>query len=131
MAIIYDKTLEEGFKYISEDQRSEKVPFYVVIKPIDSVRLVTLEDGLLKRDADNSLSLSTGSYNVSLCKNAIVGWGGLQDAKGKDLEIQLDPRGYISNESLSKIPTMYINDIANVIASVSQDSANIQIFKAE
>lgn len=130
MALVFNKDLEEGFEYIPEEQRGEKNPFKVVIKPIDSVRLVTLEDGLLKRSQDNSLSISTGTYNVSLCNNAITGWDGLNDAKGKTIKIDLDPKGYISTASLSKLPTSLITEIAGVIASVSQDPSTIQLFTA-
>lgn len=131
MALVFNKALEEGFKYIPESQKGEKKPFSVTVQPIDSVRLVTLEDGLLKRDQNNSLSISTGSYNVSLCRNSIIAWEGMQDAEGKDIKIQLDPKGYISNESLSKVPTALITEIANIIAETSQDPSAIQLHKAE
>lgn len=131
MAIVYNKQLTEGFKYIPEDQRDDKKPFSVTIKPIDSVRLVTLEDGLLKRGQDNSLSISTGSYNVSLCKNALIGWDNMTDEKGKALDIDLEATGYISNDSLSNLPTALITEIAGVIAASSQDPSNIQLFIAE
>jgi len=131
MAIVYNKQLTEGFKYIPEDQRDDKKPFSVTIKPIDSVRLVTLEDGLLKRGQDNTLSISTGSYNVSLCKNALIGWDNMIDEKGKVLDIDLEATGYISNDSLSNLPTNLITEIAGVIAASSQDPANIQLFISE
>lgn len=128
MALVFDKSLIEGFNYIVEEERGEDAPFSVIITPIDSVRLVTLEDGLLKRAQDNSLSISTGSYNVSLCKNAITGWGNLKDADGKEIPIKLDPKGYISNDSLSMLPTAMINEIAGVIVATSQDPSTIQTF---
>lgn len=128
MALVFDKSLVEGFNYIVEDERGEESPFGVIITPIDSVRLVTLEDGLLKRSQDNSLSISTGSYNVSLCKNAITGWNNLKDADGNEIKIQLDPKGYISEKSLSMLPTALITEIAGVIAATSQDSSTIQTF---
>ena len=128
MAIVYNKELTEGFEYVVESERGEDKPFTVVIKPIDSVRLVTLEDGLLKRSQDNSLSLSTGSYNVSLCQNAIAGWKNLLDEKGKEIPITLDIQGFIIAESLALIPTSLITEISGVIASVSQDPSTIQLF---
>ena len=128
MAIVFNKQLEEGFTYVVESERGEKKPFSVIIAPIDSVRLVTLEDGLLKRGQDNSLSISTGSYNVSLCRNAITGWGNLNGEDGKAIECQLDPKGYISERSLSMLPTAIITEIAGVVAAVSQDPATVQTF---
>jgi len=131
MALVYNKSLAEGFKYIPESDRSDKAPFSVIMQPIDSVRLVILEDGLFKRGADNSLSISTGSYNVSLCRNAIKSWDNMTDEAGKVVSIQLDAKGYISQESLSKLPTTLITELANVIATTSQDPSTIQLFKAE
>lgn len=131
MAIVFNKDLVEGFEYTPDDQKGTKDAFSVTLQPIDSVRLVTLEDGLLKRSQDNSLSISTGSYNVSLCRNAIRGWGNLNDAKGKAIKIELDPKGYISEHSLAMLPTNLITEIASVIASVSQDPLQIQLFVDE
>ncbi len=128
MAITFNKELSEGFNYIVESERGEKKPFSVIIQPIDSVRLVQLEDGLLKRSQDNSLSISTGSYNVSLCRNAITGWGNMNDANDKAINIMLDVKGYISEESLSQLPTALITEIAGVIAATSQDPSTIQTF---
>ena len=128
MPIIFNKALADGFKYVVECERGDKKPFSVPIQPIDSVRLVQLEDGLLKRSQDNSLSISTGSYNVSLCKNAIAGWENLSDDKNKAIEIQLDPKGYISEHCLSMLPTALITEIAGVIAATSQDPSTIQTF---
>ena len=128
MALVYNKALKEGFVYVVESERGADKPFSVILQPIDSVRLVTLEDGLLKRSQDNSLSISTGSYNVSLCKNAIVGWDNMIDDEGKTLAIKLDPKGYISEASLSTLPTGLINEIAGVIAATSQDPSTIQTF---
>ena len=128
MAIVFNKELAEGFTYIVESERGNKKPFSVIIQPIDSVRLVTLEDGLLKRDQNNSLSISTGSYNVSLCRNSIIGWGNMNGVDGKAINIQLDPKGYISEASLSMLPTALITEVAGVIASTSQDPSTIQVF---
>lgn len=128
MAIVFNTELAEGFTYIVESEKGEKKPFSVTIKPIDSVRLVTLEDGLLKRGQDNSLSISTGSYNVSLCRNSITGWDNMNDNKGKAIPLVTDVKGYISEASLEMLPTSLITEIAGVIASVSQDPSTIQLF---
>jgi len=128
MALVFNKGLSEGFKYIVDSQKGEKKPFAVTIKPIDSVRLVTLEDGLLKRGQDNSLSISTGSYNVSLCKNSIIGWENMEDDKGKAINIKLSVAGFIANESLEMLPTTLLSEIASVIAAVSQDPSSIQMY---
>lgn len=131
MALVYDKTLVTGFKYIIESERGEKKPFSVTLKPIDSVRLVQLEDGLLKRSQDNSLSISSGSHAVSICRNAITGWENLNGADGKPLGIQLDPKDYISEHSLAMLPTSLITEISGVITAVSNDPSTIQTFRAD
>jgi len=131
MAIVFNKQLIEGFNYVVESERGDKKPFTVTLKTIDSVRLVTLEDGIFKRSADESVSLATGSYNVSLCLNSVTGWDNLNDVDGKAIPIELDPKGYISSESLAIIPTTLITEIAGVIAATSQDPSTIQLFTAE
>ena len=128
MALVFNAQLAEGFKYIVESEKGDKKPFSVMIKPIDSVRLVTLEDGILKRGQDNSLSISTGSYNVSLCCNAVTGWENLVDAKGKTIPIVVDVTGFISTASLEMLPTELIAEIAGVIGAVSQDPSKIQLY---
>lgn len=128
MALVFDRKITEGFPYTPESQRGIKNPFVVTIKPIDSVRLVQLEDGLLKRGADNSLSISSGSYNVSLCVNGVSGWINMLDEKGKDIKITRGADGYISTESLKYLPTELITEIASVIAAVSQDPSKIQVY---
>ena len=57
MAIVYDTKIQEGFKYIPGDQRSDSDPFTVVIKPISSRDLNKLQDNLLQRDAEDKISL--------------------------------------------------------------------------
>ena len=131
MALVFNNALKEGFKYIIESDKGEKNPFSVTINPIDSVRLVQLEDGLLKRGTDNTLSIATGSYNVSLCVNSIVGWEGMADENGKPIEIVKDIKGFIAIQSLEQLPTAIITEVAGVIASVSQDPKNIQLFSEE
>jgi len=128
MAIVFNKELAEGFTYVVESEKGEKKPFSVILQPIDSVRLVTLEDGLLKRGQDNTLSISTGSYNVSLCRNAVTGWDNMNDSKGKDIALIKDANGYISSESLAMLPTAVITEIAGVVAAVSQDPSQVQLF---
>jgi len=128
MAIVFDKNIEEGFTYVVEAERGQENPFSVIIKPIDSVRLVTLEDGILKRDSNDSVSLSTGSYNVSLCCNGIAGWNNLLDSDGKQIPITTGPNGFISLESLAKLPMNVISEVSGVISAVSQDPSTIQIF---
>jgi len=128
MALIYNEKLAEGFNYTIEDGRNGNKPFSVTINPVDSVQLVILEDGLVKRGEDNSVSFSTGSYNVSLCRNSLTAWENMLDQEDKLINIQLDARGYISRESLKMLPQHVISEIAGVILSVSQDPKNIQLF---
>jgi len=128
MALIFNSQVEEGFDYVPEAQKGEKKPFKVRIVPIPSVVMVKLEDGLLQRSVENELSLKTGSYNVSLCLEAVAGWDNMDDVEGNPIPLVATPKGRISEESLSMLPTGIINEIAGVIASVSQDPASIQIF---
>jgi len=129
--LTFNSALTEGFKYVIESQKGQKDAFCVTIKPISSVKLMSLEDGLLKRSADNSVSISTGTYNASLCKNAITGWENMVDAAGKPIKMKANAAGFIMDESLDMLPSSVITEIAQVVASVSQDPANIQLFSDE
>ena len=128
MAITYNPELE-GFYYTLEDQRKDKNPFKVKLKTIPSKDLVKMQDGLLQRTQDDTLSLKTGSYSVTICKASIVDWQGMLDIKGKPVECKLDPSGLISDKCLNMIPANYFEEISNVASLVSQDPANLQLFK--
>jgi len=130
MALVYDKKLVEGFDYILESEKQEKKPFTVTVTPIDSVTLVELEDGLLQRDEENSLSFRTGSFNVSLCRRSITSWKNLTGEDGKEIKMEKDEFGFISRDSLKMLPPAVINEIAGVISACSQDPKNIQLFSA-
>ena len=131
MALTYNSTLVEGFTYIPESQRDEKDPFSVKIVPIDSVRLTRLEDGLLKRDSKNNMSISTGTYYISLLEASITGWENMLDEKGAQLKSVLNAEGFLAPVSIGKLPTTLITELAGVVLSCSQDPANIQIFTAQ
>lgn len=131
MAIVYDTKIQEGFKYIPGDQRSDSDPFTVVIKPISSRDLIKLQDNLLQRDSEDKISLKTGSYNIKACKLGITSWSGIKDVNGNDLIMKKDLDGLISDASLDMIPTRYFDEISAVVVHVSQDPKAVNIYLAD
>lgn len=129
MALIYNAELTEGFTYIPRSERGQENPFSVKIKPLDSVAMVRLQDGLYQRSTTtDSVSLRTGSYNVSVLEASIIGWDNLTDQNGKQIPIKLIKAGTISRESLNKIPSSMFDELSSVVIAVSSDPANLQIF---
>lgn len=128
MAVIYDKNLE-GFYYTLQDQKGDDNPFKVKLQIIKSQELVKLQDGLLQRGEDDSLSLKTGSFSVAMCKASIIGWSGMLDKDSKDVPCELDPAGRISESCLDMIPAGYFEEIAHVASMTSQDPASIQLYR--
>lgn len=129
MALIYNEELSEGFEYIPRSERNAEQPFSVKVKPLDSITLTRLQDGLYQRNVDtSSVSLRTGSYNVSVLENSIVGWTNLTDKSGKPLPMKLTKAGYISRESLQKLPSSLFDEIASVVVAVSSDPSTLQLF---
>lgn len=128
MAITYNNELEDGFVYVPLDQRGEKDPFTVTIKPMESVVQTKLQDGLLLRDDTAGVSIRSGSFNIGVLSNSIIDWSGIVDNTGKPIKIRLDRSGFITEASLNKIPATYFEELAGVSNSVSQDPATLQLF---
>ena len=131
MAIVHSKEAAEGFNYIIVSERGEKEPFTVKLKVIDSTELVRLQDGLLLRGNDDSISLKTGSYNVSALRLSITGWNNMLDAKGKQIPMAKKVNGLISDDSLNMIPASLFDEIAGVAIDISNDTSKIQLHTAE
>ena len=129
MALVYNKQLE-GFDYILQSERGEAKPFTLKLKSIDSIELAKLQDGLLQR-ADNSLSIRTGTYNVSVCRLSIIGWSNLLDDKKKQIAINTTAAGTISDISLNMIPADLFEEIASVAVSVSNDPTTLQLVSVD
>lgn len=127
MAVTYNSALVDGFFYTLLSERGDKKPFKVKLRAIDSIALAQLQDGLLLRN-NNDVSLRTGTYNVNVCRLAIVGWENMQDLKGKEIEITLTKAGTISDESLKRIPAYFFDEISNVAVSVSNDPTSLQMY---
>jgi hypothetical protein len=129
MAITVTKTPEEGYKYIPVEQKKEKNPFAVWIKPIPNKDLFDLEDKMVQRIGEE-VYIAQGVYSFLVVRYGLVNWEGITDSKGKALPITFED-GMASEESVANIPADLILEIANVIASISRDSANIEIFFGE
>lgn len=129
MALVYNKQLE-GFDYILQSERGDAKPFTLKLKAIDSIELAKLQDGLLQR-SDNSLSIRTGTYNVSVCRLAIIGWDNLLDDKKKQIKMKTTSAGAIADSSLNMIPADLFEEIASVAVSVSNDPTTLQLLSVD
>lgn len=130
MAITLAKTPSTGYKYIPTSQKEEKNPFVVWVKPISSHALMIFEDAVVQRK-DETVYLSAGLFSFKVLQKALVAWEGIQDAEGEDLKIKRNSDGTATEETISNIPSELITEIANVVAAISRNPANIQIFFPE
>lgn len=128
MAITYNQ-VSEGFWYTPDSQKGEETPFRLKLKTIPSKELVKLQDGLLLRGLNDTISLKTGTYSVSVCKLAILDWEGVLDTDGKSIACVVSKGGMITDESLNVIPAPMFEEISNVVTTVSQDPSTLQLFK--
>jgi len=128
MAIKIDRTKKDiTYRYIPILQRDEKDPFTVEIRPLTPKELIEIEDKMVRLNKDESVSVSTGSYNWEVCKRGIVDWRNLLDERNREIPIIRDEIG-ISDETLNYLPVSYIAEIANVIVGVSKDPENAKMY---
>lgn len=127
MAIIHNTKHTDGIFYTINSEKGDAKPFKVKLKPIDSIELVKLQDGMLLR-SDNDISLRTGSYNVNVLRLSIVGWENMIDDSKKPIKMELTPNGTISDKSLRMIPSTVFDEIAGVAVAISNDPKTISLF---
>ena len=130
MAITLSKTPIEGYKYIPASQKEDLDPFVVWVKPISSHALMIFEDSVVSRK-DETVYLSAGLFSFRVLQKSLVSWEGIQDANGDALKIKRSSDGTVTEETISYIPSELITEIANVVAAISRNPANIQIFFPE
>ncbi len=130
MALVINKTPQEGYKFIPMNQREESEPFAVWVKPISSKELMLLEDGVVRREGE-MVTLAAGVFSFKVLQKSLVAWEGITDADGTTLKIKRNADGTVSEESIGLIPAEMITEIANVVAAVSRNPANVQIFFPE
>lgn len=127
MALIIAKIPQEGYKYILTSQRDEKDPFVVWVKPISSNTLLVLEDGVVSRK-NEEVYLSSGMFSFKVLQKSLVAWEGITDSDGDAIKIKRNSDGTATEETISYIGSEGITEIANVVAAISRNSSNVQIF---
>lgn len=122
-----NKTPTEGFKFVPSSQKGETSPFSVSIKPLTSKQVLLLEDKLVKRSGESDVTFSTGEFSYNTCKLGIIEWENIEDSEGKTLKLVKGSDGTVSDVSMSAIPSAMITEIANIIITISRDSAQIPV----
>lgn len=121
------KVPKEGYKYIPLSERDQENPFSVMVKPLTSKQLMTLEDKVVRRDGQE-LTFSSGEFSFNVCKLTIISWENIEDSDGQPLVIKLNSEATVTDLSLGYIPSEIITEIANVVTSVSRDPGKAQIY---
>jgi len=131
MAIRIDRAKKDiTYRYVPILERGEKDPFTVEIRPLTPKELIEIEDKMVRLNKDESISVSTGSYNWEVCKRGIVDWRNLLDERNREIPINRDTIG-ISDETLNYLPISFITEIANVIVGISKDPENAKLYLGE
>lgn len=126
MAIVITK-VKENLKYIPLDERGKENPFYVLVKPLDSKILLTLEDRIVRREGE-VVSFYMGKYSFDACKASIVGWGNITYEDGSDIQFKTSQDGLPTDETLASLGVELIQEIANVVSAISRDKSKIPVF---
>ena len=127
MALKLSKNKIKTFKYITGDQREEKLPFTLTVKPLTPKEYATIEDNIIKVNKDESVSFTTGTFNWQICKRGILDWENFLN----DKNIQIKPKkefDEVSDASLNQLPYDYITEIANVIVGITKDPDNANLY---
>ncbi len=127
MAIKLAKVPTLGHKYIPLSERGEENPFTVWVKPMSSKTLMTLEDAVVIRKNSEEVFLAAGVFAFKTCQVSIMSWANIEDAEGKPLELKKEIGGVASEESIGCIPSDFITEISNVVATISRDPGQIQV----
>lgn len=129
MAIIIQK-VKEDLKYIPITQRGTENPFSVFIKLLEPKELLLLEDKVVRREGDE-MTFAMGAFAVNICKASIIGWENISDSEGKALEFKKSADGLPLDKTLGYIGVEWLQEISNVVTSVSRDKSNISVFFPE
>ena len=127
MAIQLNKTPITGYKYIPVSQREEKEPFTVWVKPISSYALVQLEDNVVSRENERVM-LSSGMFSFRVLQKSLVSWENITDSEGDAMKIKRNSDGTCTEETISYIGSEIITEVSNIVAAISRNPANVQIF---
>jgi hypothetical protein len=130
MAIKITKPVATGYKYIPTSERGEKEPFAIWVKPLSTRDLMVLEDNVVRRESE-TVFLSAGQLSFKVLQKSLVSWENITDADGNAITVRRNADGTASEESLGYLGAEMITEIANVVAAISRNTANIQIFFPE
>lgn len=117
----------DGYTYTPKGQTGDE-PFKVKLKVLPVEVLADLQDMLVTRTT-TEVKTNYGAYYVQACLKGIIGWENIVDVDNKPIEMTKSLEGTIDRVSLNKIPYEMIEDIGNVILTVSSNPAHMEYFK--
>jgi hypothetical protein len=127
MALKVRTSKPKTYEYIPISERGEEKPFTVEIRQLSKREYAVIEDKLARFHRDESITFSSMSTNYELVQQGLVGWKNMFDDRGKPIEPVIK-NGVVDAESLDLLPIEIIQELANVIAGITKDPDNADIY---
>ncbi len=129
MALVIKKSNEDTLKYIPVLERDEETPAIFEVRRIPQREFAKLEDKLARVYNDQSIGLSTATFNYGVVKLGLVSWENINDEYGRPITPEKTKEGVFKDDYINMIPQQILNELAEVIASITRDPESIDIFR--
>ena len=128
MAIVVSKVKNKVFEYIPISERNSENPVKVKIRLIPKTERAKLEDALLKINPDGTFTFANATYVLEMFRRGVVDIEGLLDENGNEIKVEKDADGYLTYEFIELLPDDFIQEVGNVIVSISKDPQNAELY---
>jgi len=126
MAITLIKKKQE-YTYIPVSEREEKNPVKFIFRLLTKEEKAKLEDKLVLVNNDQTINIANASYLLGAIKIALKKVENLLDENGEQVKIKFI-HNQVSDEFLDMLPDEILQELCQVIVSVSKDPVNADIY---
>jgi hypothetical protein len=128
LALVIPQTKSVTLKYIPVLEREEDCPAVFELRRIRQRDFAKIEDKLARVYEDQSIGLSTASFNYNIVKVGLVGWEGINDEFGRPITPVKTKEGLFTDEYIDMIPSHIVTELAEVIAAITRDPDSYETF---
>jgi hypothetical protein len=130
MALVIKQKTEDTIEYIPILERESEAPATFTLKRIPQRAFAKLEDQLARVYNDQSIGLSTATFNYNVVKLSLVDWANINDEYERPITPEKTKEGVFKDDYINMIPQAVINELAEVAAGITRDSNQIELFKS-
>ena len=124
-------TKKETYTYIPISEREEKKPSSFIFKLLSKTEQAKLEDNIMKFDPQGqSITLANASYLLNAIKMSLKDIKNILDDEGKEIKLVIKD-GMVTDDFIEMLPDSVLQELGNVIISVSKDPANADLYLGE